>query len=69
MTKCSSCGDIADRLLGKGVPLCVDCFNELAHGVVRNQNVCFFPPGPILQVEEPCPCQENAIRILEDMQT
>lgn len=48
--------------------LCRDCYEELTSGIVRNHNVNFFPRDDI-RFDEPDPCQENAIRIMEDIES
>jgi hypothetical protein len=65
--RCQCCGDLAERLMGDR-SLCRDCYDELSHGIVRNQNVNFFPRDDI-RFDELDQWQENAIRIMEDVET
>lgn len=63
-SKCPACGDPAEWLLD-GVAYCPDCYNELAYGVIRDQNV-HFVGGVAARQDDVSPWQENAIRCLED---
>ncbi len=43
--KCKLCGDLADNiglLRGKLIPLCVECFEEIATGVFSHAPVHFY---------------------------
>ncbi len=67
---CKHCGDpiarstceICDR---QPWNCCADCHAEIAHGVVRDQNVHFVSGGDATR-DEPSPAWENAVRRFED---
>ena len=78
LPKCDACGDHADYvgvgpfatpLQWKGRVLCQECYDELAHGNITNQNVNFFG-GPLSgstpNGDDDNPYQSNAIRNMED---
>jgi hypothetical protein len=60
---CGACGEEGTSLARyNGRPLCKECYEELAFGIVKNSNVNFF--GGYASPESPG--QENAIRHMED---
>ena len=69
--RCFACGEILDRTDPHGSvgvkPYCVDCYDEVVHGKIRNQNITFFGGG-VATEDDIGPWQENAIRALEDNQ-
>ena len=70
---CKHCGELVkafkcDRcnLKKKLVEMCcVDCHLELAHGVIRNQNIHIIS-GCDAAFDAPSASWENAVRIVED---
>ena len=68
MTKtCHSCGDDGTELF-RGMYYCEECYNELALGEIKCQNVTFFggPRGLGEYQLDPSPWRENAVRAMED---
>lgn len=62
---CFSCHDSCSRIfIHKGRFRCLTCYNELAKGIVKNQNMTFFG-GSNGGGGDPSPWQENAVRALE----
>ena len=64
--RCYACGDIADAIYEKR-SVCQECYQELAHGIVVNQNINFFGGISARPEDGPGPCQENAIRQMEGL--
>jgi hypothetical protein len=46
--KCAYCGDGATELWRAVIPVCMECWNEKAHGIVSPKPVHFFGGGPAL---------------------
>ena len=76
--RCDACGDppgyrevgpVSIPLQWNGRVLCQECYDELAHGKIINQNVNFFG-GPLHHGSANQPVEkqwrENAIRQMED---
>ena len=64
--KCYYCKDPATHLDEQSRPTCSDCYMEIEHGVIRNQNLCIAPPGRPPQKDEESPGWQNMIRVMED---
>jgi hypothetical protein len=64
---CYACSDPATKKYNKK-PVCDECYDELAHGIINNKNIHFFGPTKKnkIEKEEDDPGQSNAIRIMED---
>lgn len=62
---CYACGD-KSRAKYRRRPVCIDCYDELMFGTVRNSNVSFFGGVRVKRKDDLEPWQENAIRALED---
>lgn len=66
--RCDACRDPATKKWN-GRELCDECYDELAHGKITNQNVNFFG-GPLSgstpNGDDDNPYQSNAIRNMED---
>ena len=74
--KCAACGDPAGIqevgpvyiwLQWRGRVLCKECYDELAHGKITNQNVNLFGGRQTRPHDlDESPYQSNAIRNMED---
>lgn len=68
---CFYCGEILTEPRyvttknGENDLACEDCFLELTQGIIKNQNVNFFPQGG-RGWKEDSPYQQNAIKDLEN---
>jgi hypothetical protein len=62
--RCYSCKDEAIKS-HKGKNVCLECFNELKHGRVINQNVNFFGGRAGPMEDDGGPWQQNAVRDME----
>ena len=64
--ECDACGDFA-KMKHNGRRLCQECFDELALGKIKNQNISMFGGRCTgLHEGEESPWQSNAIRNMED---
>ena len=62
---CCCCGDPQTKIyLNKFY--CRECYNEVAHGVIKQSNInTMGPPGRATKEDGAGPSQHNAIRALE----
>jgi len=62
---CYACGDMARKQF-ENRPVCQECFDELAHGKIKNQNIHFLGGGRYGPLDEDGgPWQQNAVREME----